>query len=84
MHSHQGNAICAKLQGNVLESLDDSSESEWNDWLDRYSADVILNPVYAADAEQWRANMNSVNPKYVLRNHLIQKAIEKAENGDYR
>ena len=33
----------------------------------------------AARAER----MNRVNPKYVLRNHLAQKAIEQAEQGDH-
>ena len=29
------------------------------------------------------AKMKSVNPKYILRNYLLQGAIEKAEAGDY-
>jgi len=28
------------------------------------------------------ARMNAVNPKYVLRNHLVQAAIEQAQNGE--
>lgn len=27
--------------------------------------------------------MNAVNPKYILRNYLVQNAIEKAEQGDF-
>ncbi|MFL5352900.1 protein adenylyltransferase SelO [Archangium sp.] len=35
------------------------------------------------DAER-RARMDRVNPKYVLRNHLAQTAIERAQAGDFR
>ena len=34
------------------------------------------------DAER-AARMNRVNPKYILRNHLAQRAIEQAQQGDY-
>jgi uncharacterized protein YdiU (UPF0061 family) len=27
--------------------------------------------------------MNSLNPKFILRNHIAQRAIEKAEQGQY-
>lgn len=33
--------------------------------------------------EERKASMNSVNPKYVLRNYLCQSAIDAAEQGDF-
>ncbi len=33
--------------------------------------------------EERKANMNRVNPKYVLRNYLAQLAIDRSENGDH-
>lgn len=33
--------------------------------------------------EERKAAMNSVNPKYILRNYLCQSAIDAAEQGDY-
>uniref|UniRef100_UPI00333FBB6B protein adenylyltransferase SelO n=1 Tax=Castellaniella defragrans TaxID=75697 RepID=UPI00333FBB6B len=48
-------------------------------WLDRYRARLA--------GQQWapaerRADMRRANPLYVLRNHLAQRAIEAAQQGD--
>ncbi len=48
-------------------------------WLPDYRARLVNE--HSADAAR-RAGMHAVNPQYVLRNHLLQAAIERAENGD--
>lgn len=48
-------------------------------WLDRYLA---RRSGQGGDAEVRRAAMNRVNPLYVLRNHLAQRAIEAAQQDD--
>ena len=60
-----------------------------NDFLDRDSIDQLFRDYIARlksessiDAER-KLNMNAVNPKYVLRNHLAQVAIEKAQRKDF-
>lgn len=50
-------------------------------WAARYESRLAAES--SVDAER-RSHMNRVNPKYVLRNHLAQVAIEKAEtNKDF-
>ena len=48
-------------------------------WLESYRARLAAEGV--DDAER-AAGMNAVNPKYVLRNHLLQTAIERSQVGD--
>lgn len=48
-------------------------------WLSDYRA--RLRAEGSEDGER-QARMNRVNPKFVLRNHLLQSAIERAEDGD--
>ena len=50
-------------------------------WGERYIARVARDGY--ADQEQRRARMHAVNPLYILRNYLAQKAIDAAEQGDY-
>eukprot|EP00922_Rhytidocystis_sp_ex-Travisia-forbesii_P032314 GHVS01048034.1.p1 GENE.GHVS01048034.1~~GHVS01048034.1.p1 ORF type:complete len:340 (+),score=36.52 GHVS01048034.1:510-1529(+) len=68
------------------------SSAQWTEWLHRYVARLKddaenffsggQSPVAAEEASRI-ASMNSVNPIVVLRNHLAQRAVEKAEQGDY-
>jgi uncharacterized protein YdiU (UPF0061 family) len=48
------------------------------EWLDQYADLLIQNP----DSDRKR-KMDSVNPKYVLRNYMAQIAIDAADTGDY-
>lgn len=48
-------------------------------WLQSYQRRILDENL---DPAQRRAHMNRVNPKFVLRNHLAQIAIERAEGGD--
>ena len=50
-------------------------------WGERYVARVARDG--DADQQQRRARMHAVNPLYILRNYLAQKAIDAAEQGDY-
>ena len=50
-------------------------------WLSRYSARLGSDPT-----RNWQervAGMLAVNPLYVLRNHIAQRAIAAAEQGDF-
>ncbi len=49
-------------------------------WLERYRRRLRSSGV---SDEKRKAAMNSVNPKYVLRNYLAQEAIDDAEQGDF-
>ena len=49
-------------------------------WARRYRARLALE---GSDDAQRAARMNRVNPKFVLRNHLAQAAIERAQQGDF-
>jgi len=48
----------------------------FDQWADQYKQ--LLRKEESRDAER-KVQMDSVNPKYILRNHLAQVAIEKAE-----
>jgi len=49
-----------------------------HEWLDRYD-ERIKN----IDTAERKAQMLSANPKYVLKNYMLQEAIDTAEKGDF-
>jgi len=63
-----------------------SNRNKWISWFNLYKkriekeSQLIQNPCNPNERIQM---MNSNNPRYILRNHLAQRAIEKAENGDF-
>jgi uncharacterized protein YdiU (UPF0061 family) len=49
-------------------------------WAGRYSERLRAE---ASDDVERAARMNRVNPKFVLRNHLAELAIQRARDGDF-
>lgn len=54
--------------------------AKWTDWFEKYGK--RLQKETKTDDER-KQRMNTVNPKYVLRNYMAQLAIDAAEEGDY-
>ncbi|KAJ0502786.1 putative protein adenylyltransferase SelO [Helianthus annuus] len=52
----------------------------WQSWGDPVTRSLSSSGVSDEDR---KVSMNSVNPKYVLRNYLCQSAIDMAEQGDF-
>jgi uncharacterized protein YdiU (UPF0061 family) len=53
-------------------------QSAWGEWRDRYLSRLQKRPSALALRQ-----MLQVNPKYVLRNHLAEAAIQKSKKGDH-
>ena len=60
--------------------ISDKLRQTWMEWMKTYKK--RLQQENRSDDER-KAQMNSVNPKYVLRNYMAQLAIDAANEGDY-
>lgn len=51
-----------------------------DEWLEEYKNRLDLEDI---SKEQRLKNMRKINPKYVLKNYMLQEAIDKANNDDF-
>lgn len=65
------------LQGAFYER---ASQEGWQAWLERYAGRVRAD---GGAPDSRRSRMCAVNPAFILRNHLVFRAIELAEQGDF-
>ncbi|KAE8900122.1 Selenoprotein O [Phytophthora fragariae] len=70
------------LDATTDEERMDSIRLAWGNWIDVYISRIKEEGDAASDAERRRC-MLKVNPLFVLRNHVAQKAIDLAHEGDY-
>ncbi|KAL3850072.1 hypothetical protein ACJIZ3_011954 [Penstemon smallii] len=52
----------------------------WTSWVKSYLQELSGSGI---SDEERKTSMDSVNPKYILRNYLCQSAIDAAESGDF-
>ncbi|KAI3791331.1 hypothetical protein L2E82_05092 [Cichorium intybus] len=64
----------------ALLDIGQERKEAWTSWVKIYIEELSASGI--ADEDR-KALMNSVNPKYILRNYLCQSAIDMAEQGDF-
>ncbi|XP_051203587.1 uncharacterized protein [Lolium perenne] len=64
----------------ALLDIGQERKEAWISWVQTYIEELVASGI--SDDER-KATMNSVNPKYILRNYLCQTAIDAADLGDY-
>lgn len=63
------------------DAMSDFGGAIWKDWFDAWLA--RLDAEFGADQRRVRADaMDSVNPLYIPRNHLVEEALSAAETGN--
>jgi uncharacterized protein YdiU (UPF0061 family) len=73
------NELLVPLKAALLD-IGKERKDAWISWVQTYIEELVESGI---PDEERKAAMNSVNPKYILRNYLCQSAIDVAEQGDY-
>jgi len=60
--------------------ISDRLKNQWKNWFIKYDKRLVEE---SWTDERRKVEMNTVNPKYVLRNYMAQLAIDDADKGNY-
>ena len=71
-----------KIEGKNEDDLKAKNNQIWGEWLQAYRDALSKAPASVTDHIR-RQSMNSVNPKFILRNYLLEEAIKAAEADDF-
>ncbi|KAE8656669.1 serine/arginine repetitive matrix protein 2-like [Hibiscus syriacus] len=77
-----GTQFMDEYQAIMSRKLDIGKERKdaWASWVQFYIKELVASGISDEDR---KTSMDSVNPKYVMRNYLFQSAIDAAELGDF-
>ncbi|KAI3461065.1 hypothetical protein Pfo_017728 [Paulownia fortunei] len=64
----------------VLLDIGKERKDAWSSWVKSYIQELSASGI---SNEERKTSMDSVNPRYILRNYLCQSAIDAAELGDF-
>lgn len=79
-NSTDAKAFIPKSRSRVNIISDEGVETKISDWLKQYNARVAQE---STSAEERKAHMLSVNPKFVLRNSVLSNVIDLAQAGNW-
>jgi uncharacterized protein YdiU (UPF0061 family) len=63
-----------------FENISNEVKDNWNLWFKKYANRLQKEFI---SSEERKQKMDTVNPKYVLRNYMSQMAIDEADKGNY-
>ncbi|KAL8489808.1 hypothetical protein ACS0TY_025140 [Phlomoides rotata] len=75
----QENELLIPLKA-VLLDIGKERKDAWTSWVKSYIQELSASGV---PDEERKKSMDSINPRYILRNYLCQGAIDAAEQGDF-
>lgn len=68
----------------VASPYSDNCRPEWTKWLERYESRLASEGSQLVQGAETQERMNKVNPRFVLRQWVLEEVIEKTEQGDLK